>query len=47
MNMRTHEAWKQMFIRDQFAYDELSNEYKDACWRATDNDSAHVALLGA
>ena len=45
--MRTHEAWKQIFIRDQWSYDELRDEYKDAHFQAQDNDTAHVVCIGA
>ena len=47
MNMRNHEAWKQIFIRDQWTYDDLRDEFKHACYRAADNDTAHVACIGA
>lgn len=47
MNLRTHEAWKRIFIRDQWLYRELRDEFKIAAYRALDNDSAHVECVGA
>lgn len=47
MNMRNHEAFKQIFIRDQWAYGELRNDFKHECYRASDNDTAHVVCIGA
>ena len=46
-NVRNHEAWKQIFIRDQWAYDDLRREFKHDCYRAEDNDTAQVACIGA
>jgi len=46
-NVRNHEAWKQIFIRDQWAYDDLRCEFKYDCYRAEDNDTAHVVCIGA
>ena len=46
-NVRNHEAWKQIFIRDQWAYDDLRCEFKHDSYRAWDNDTAQVACIGA
>lgn len=46
-NVRNHEAWKQIFIRDQWAYDDLRSEFKHDSYRAWDNDTAQVACIGA
>ena len=45
--MLNHEAWKQIFIRDQWAYDDLRPEFKHDSYRAWDNDTAQVACIGA
>ena len=45
--MRYHEIWKQIFIRDQWAYDDLRCEFKYDSYRAWDNDTAQVACIGA
>lgn len=47
MNPRNHEAWKQIFIRDQWCYADLQAEFKDACYRSADNDTAYVVCIGA
>lgn len=41
-----HEAWKQIYIRDQFWFDDFSSEFLYACWCADNNDLAAVMLYG-
>lgn len=44
---QTHERWKQIYIRDQWNFGELSDYLKHECYRCGDNDMAIVACIGA
>lgn len=47
MNNRTHAADKQIFIRDQWTYCELRDEFKDLNFSASNNDLAFVLCIGS
>jgi len=42
----SHERWTGLYIRDQFAYDDMRPDFSMDSWRADDSDTALVRLIG-